>query len=105
MKAKLNLSLDLGIKETLINSAKNNKMTISQYIEELVKKDHDENWMKFKPEYLKALPFDSSEWKIQAPPELYEVEEEISRLETSILSINSTILFLKKLHTDRCKML
>ena len=103
MKVKLNLSIDLGIKETLINSAKNNKVTISQYIEELVKKDHDENWMKFKPDYLKRFPFDSSEWEIKSPPELYEVEEEINRLEASKLSIDTTIMFLKNLHTERSK--
>lgn len=111
MKEKINLTIESTTKDVLKKISEFKNISMSQFIDDLIRNFYDENWIDFRPPHIgnSCEENKNESINIAIPSELLDIDNEIKRLEKLKNSINkemeSGILFLKKLYSEECEKL
>lgn len=101
MKEKINLTIETATKEMLKTVSESKGLSMSQFVDDLVREFYDENWMELRPSYIEK-DCNQVQWNDGIiPSELLAVQNEIERLEQLKVQTNkdldSSIFFLRKM--------
>ena len=106
MKEKINLTIESTPKEILKKVSEFNNVSMSQFVDDLIRNFYDENWINFRPPHIENS-CDENKYEsinIAIPSELLDIENEIERLEKlkdeTTISLDKTIFFLRNTYNE-----